>query len=157
MCSYPGTPTDLHAVAVYDWDPAYVDRTFPSKHDLAAFVLKDPVQGIEPAGLPTAGQLHALAGGGGLLGTHFESVGYGIQGIDRGHGPLQPIGSPVETGLFQRRVTVSEFSALTPTLPHLLTEDALGFGGNCSGDPHLLPGTSVVAATSSWITTCAKR
>lgn len=51
-------------------------------------------------------------------------------------------------------MSVSRFSALTPSLLHLLTEDVLGLGGNCladSGSSHLLPGTTVVAATSSWI------
>ena len=91
---------------------------------------------------------------GALAGALFESVGYGIQGIDRGDGPPRFIGAPADTGLVQRRVTLSQFSALTPSLLHLLTEDALGLGGNCladSGSPHLLPGSTVVAGTSSWI------
>jgi len=66
---------------------------------------------------------------------------------------VQPIQTP---NFFERRETTSTFAALTPDMLHLLTEGAVGSGGNCYGDsgsPHILAGTNVVVATSSWIDT----
>jgi len=150
--SYPGSPSDLHAVATYDWNPLFDAPGFGTRHDNAVLTLEGPVSGIAPAGLAAPGVLEELRATGAL----FDSVGYGMQGFDRGDGPPQPIGNPPVSGLWQRRAATSRFAALTPDTLHLLTEDAIDLGGNCyadSGGPHLLGGTDVVAATSSWIDT----
>ena len=151
---FPGAPTDLHAVASYHADPDFLTPDFPAWHDLAVFVLAEPVAGITPARLPTAGLLDQLAAKGGLIGATFDVVGYGIQGFEVGGGPPQPIGDPLATGLVERRVATSRFQALTPDVLNLFMQDVLGYGGTCLGDsggPHLLGGTNLLVGTSSWI------
>jgi Trypsin len=148
----PGSPTDLHAVATYAWNPLFDGPGFTSKHDIAVFVLAEPVTGIMPARLPTAGLLDELGAHGGLVGQTFESVGYGSQGVEYGGDRPRIVFPPV----WERRQTIAGFAALTPDMLHLLTEDAVGYGGNCYGDsgaPHLLAGTDIAVGTASFIDT----
>ena len=151
---YPGTPSDLHLVRTIAWDPAFEGPGFIGSHDRAVMVLAAPVAGIAPAQLPSAGLLDRLAGAGGAVGSWYDSVGYGLEGLTVGPGPREPIGDPDTRGYQERRAASSLFMALTPDLLKLNTESALGSGGNCgadSGSPHMLAGTDVVVATSSVI------
>lgn len=149
---YPGTPSDLHLVKTIAWDPAFEGPGFIARHDRAVMVLAAPVAGVTPARLPSAGLLDQLATAGGAVGSWYDSVGYGFEGLTLRDGPRQPIGDAETRGYQERRTTSSQFMAITPDLLKLNTENALGAGGNCardSGSPHMLAGTDVVVATSS--------
>ena len=147
---YPGTPSDLHLVKSIAWDPQYMPHGFVAPHDRAVMVLTAPVAGVTPARLPSEDLLGGLA----AVGSWYDSVGYGLEGLTRGGGPRQPIGDADVRGYQERRSTSSLFMALTPEVLNLNTQSALGAGGNCgrdSGSPHMLAGTDVVVATSSII------
>jgi hypothetical protein len=102
------------------------------------------------AQLPTAGLLDQLTAPGGQHFVTFDVVGYGASGVDMGGGPPQP--TPITDAT--RELATASLEHLTPT--HLATDAVtnLGEGTNCYGDsgsPHLVSGTNVVVATSSWI------
>jgi hypothetical protein len=62
-------------------DPSYTNAQ-NDPHDIAVVVLDQPVRGIAPARLPTAGALDGLR-----VGIRFTSVGYGAQSVTIDHGP----------------------------------------------------------------------
>ena len=126
---YPGT---LHF---------HPDYAFPGHNsdpkDLAVVVLDDPVAGIQPASLPSAGLLDQLANDGTLKGQRFTVVGYGD--TERTHEPGS--GTPVRPYDGARRYGVSSFSSLTPALLRLSQNPSTGDGGACfvdSGGPNFL-------------------
>jgi hypothetical protein len=126
---YPGT---LHI---------HPDYVFPGPNsdpkDLAVVVLDDPVAGIQPASLPSAGLLDQLANDGELKDQRFTVVGYGT--TERTHEPGS--GAPVFDGSGTRRYAVSSFSALNKTVLRLAQNPSTGDGGTCfddSGGPHFL-------------------
>jgi hypothetical protein len=91
--------------------------------DLAVIVLDEPVIGVPPARLPSAGSLDSLRSG-----QHLTSVGYGVQTITREAGGL----------LFHhqdtRFVASGRLDALTPTWLRVSQNPATGNGGTCYGD-----------------------
>jgi hypothetical protein len=99
--------------------------------DLAVVVLDDPVAGIQPASLPSAGLLDQLANDGTLKGQRFTVVGYGGTEL-KTHEPGS--GAPVFSGSGTRRYAVSSFSALTPAQLRLSQNPSTGDGGACFGD-----------------------
>jgi hypothetical protein len=120
---YPGT---LHI---------HPDYVFPGPNsdpkDLAVVVLDDPVAGIQPASLPSAGLLDQLANDGALKGQRFTVVGYGATEVTT-HEPGS--GPPVFGERGTRRYGVSSFSALTPALLRLSQNPSTGGSGACFGD-----------------------
>jgi hypothetical protein len=126
---YPGT---LHI---------HPDFAFPGHNsdpkDLAVVVLDDPVAGIQPASLPSAGLLDQLANDGDLQGQRFTVVGYGVTELT--HEPGSGAPDFGESGT--RRYAVSSFSALTPALLRLSQNPSTGDSGACfvdSGGPNFL-------------------
>jgi Trypsin len=126
---YPGT---LH------FHPDYASPGHNSDpKDLAVVVLDDPVAGIQPASLPSAGLLDQLANDGELQDQRFTVVGYGT--TERAYEPGS--GTPVFDGFGTRRYAVSSFSALNKTVLRLAQNPSTGDGGTCYGDsggPHFL-------------------
>jgi hypothetical protein len=126
---YPGT---LH----FHPDYAFPGRNSDPK-DLAVVVLDDPVAGIQPASLPSAGLLDQLANDGTLKGQRFTVVGYGD--TERTHEPGS--GAPDFSGRGTRRYAVSSFKALTSAQLRLSQNPSTGDGGACfvdSGGPNFL-------------------
>jgi hypothetical protein len=127
---YPGT---LH----FHPDFRYPGNPNSDPKDLAVVVLDDPVAGIQPASLPSAGLLDQLANDGELKDQRFTVVGYGT--TERTHEPGS--GTPVFDGFGTRRYAVSSFSALNKTVLRLAQNPSTGDGGTCFGDsggPHFL-------------------
>jgi secreted trypsin-like serine protease len=113
--------------------------------DIAVVVLDDPVAGIQPALLPSAGLLDQLANDGALKGQRFTVVGYGD--TERTHEPGS--GAPVFGANVTRMYAVSSFSALTPALLRLSQNPSTGDGGACYGDsggPNFLGDSQVIAS-----------
>lgn len=111
---HPGTP---HVHPDYTWssnDP----------HDVAVIVLDQPVRGITPASLPSAGLLDRLN----LNGQKFTNVGYGLHEPNIGGGPIS------FEDVDDRWRSVSDFHALTKAWLRLSQNPATGDGGTCYGD-----------------------
>jgi hypothetical protein len=99
-------------------------------HDLAVVLLDAPVEGVEPAELPTAGLLDHTP----LKDATFINVGYGLS--DR------------STGGGERLVSTSGFGSLRATELRLDSKD----GGVCFGDsggPRFLGDSTLLVATTS--------
>jgi secreted trypsin-like serine protease len=96
--------------------------------DIAVIVLDEPVKGITPVDLPTAGLLDQMKADGTLNGTLFTSVGYGTQEPQRAPGGIQNAFDG------QRRFAVGEFSALNASFLRISQNVHTGSGGTCSGD-----------------------
>lgn len=133
-------------------DPAY-GRDQGDLHDLAVVLLDEPVTGITPVALASAGALDGLEASGALSTTLFTSVGYGAS--ERVTGGGQP--RFVNGG--QRRFAPSPSTALTQSGLRLRGNDTkAGYGGVCFGDsggPTLLADSVLVAITSSGDQACA--
>ena len=101
----------------------------PFHNDISVVVLDEPVLGVEPARLPSAGMVDELYESGVLRDTLFTNVGYGSQeqAVVPGTGPTFPF-----TG--DRWRSVSTFIALNPEILHLGQRRAQGEGGTCYGD-----------------------
>jgi len=130
---YPGT---LHIHPDYASPGPNSDPNSDPK-DIAVVVLDDPVAGIQPALLPSAGLLDQLANDGALKGQRFTVVGYGV--TERTHEPGS--GAPVFGESGTRRYAVSSFSALTPAFLRLSQNPFTGDSGACfvdSGGPNFL-------------------
>ena len=122
-------------------DPAY-NKSQSDPQDLAVVVFDERVP-IEPAQLPQAGSLAALAHG-----AAITSVGYGAQSVtvDKGH---------VFHYADVRYVATGTLNALTPAWLRNSMNPATGNGGTCYGDsggPNFLGAgaseTDIVAATT---------
>jgi V8-like Glu-specific endopeptidase len=115
---YPGT---MHT------NPLYNQRQ-SDPGDIAVLTLDDPISGITPVQLPTAGLLDQMKKAGTLNGTRFTSVGYGIQEPQTGPGGI--------TNAFpmERWVATGEFDALNKAWLRISQNQATGDGGTCSGD-----------------------
>ena len=121
-------------------NPLYVPAGHQSDpHDVAVIVLDQPVTGITPATLPSAGALDGL----GLKDQRFDAVGYGAVRDEKtkGASSLGDGGSRLETE--------QGFRSLTKAWLNLSMNPSVGSGGTCYGDsggPHFLAGTDTVMA-----------
>jgi secreted trypsin-like serine protease len=93
-------------------------------NDLAVIVFAQPIRGITPASLPSAGLLGRLP----LHGQKFTAVGYGLHEPNIGGGPIS------FDDVSERWRSVSEFNALTSAWLRLSQNPATGDGGTCYGD-----------------------
>lgn len=108
-------------------------------HDIAVIVLNEPVTGVTPARLPTAGLLNTLP----LRSLRFTAVGYGTV-------------RDVKTGGFNtlyfegsRRFATQGFLSLTKAWLNLSMNPSTGSGGTCYGDsggPHFLGNTNLIVS-----------
>lgn len=111
--------------------------------DIAVLVLDEPVVGITPATLPTAGLLDQMKADGALKGQPFVAVGYGTVRDDKTKGPHS---------LFwegNRRYADQSFMALTKDWLDLSMNPSTGDGGTCYGDsggPHFLGDSGMVVS-----------
>jgi hypothetical protein len=132
----------------------YVDPGFGHDegdlHDLALVGLPagtGAALGLVPADLPPLNLLTMMSRRGGLRGTLFENVGYGLNATFKQ-------GQPRFSLVDMRMVSLSPFMALTGSrLGLLMNQDATGLGGDCYGDsgaPKFLRGTNTIVATVSW-------
>ena len=92
-----------YAVSSWETHPDYVEADWPYTYDYGVILLEDPVIGIEPANLPTAGLIDELVGSTGQTAYQFMDVGYGVSRIVRGGG------TPVSTLDFERKVSIQRF------------------------------------------------
>ncbi len=97
-------------------------------HDIAVIVLDQPVRGITPARLPTAGLFDQMQAAGTLNSQLFTNVGYG--GQER---QIEP-GGPYIAYNDSKEMSVSAFNALNYTYMRLSQNSATGNSGTCYGD-----------------------
>ena len=103
-------------------DPAY-SKSASDPHDIAVVVLDNPVGGIQPASLPTAGSLGAVNGR-----QQFTSVGYGAQAVTSGHGGHTFHYADV------RYVAAGTLNSITKSWLRISQNASTGNGGTCYGD-----------------------
>jgi secreted trypsin-like serine protease len=120
-------------------------------HDNGVLILKDAVDGIQPAGLPEEGFLDRLraegALGHGTNGAKFTVVGYGAS---LSFPPPRQYSDDV------RQFAISEFRALLPAWLRMSQQRQTGDSGTCYGDsggPTFWEepgGVRILVATTSW-------
>lgn len=113
-----------HFIAHPAYSPAQNDP-----HDIAVIVFETPIDGIEPAKLPTLNVFNTLKDNGLLKGTHYTAVGYG--GQERN---FDGQGKPVIAYQDTREWSVQSFNALNKAWLRLSQNHATGDGGACYGD-----------------------
>jgi hypothetical protein len=132
-------------------EPGFGGHNVADTHDLGVVILSEQVtewngEAVDPADLPTSGQLDQMAAHGGLLGTSFVNVGYGADALLRGRPGIEWGAAGI------RRVSTSPFLNLSPSYLKLLqNNNATGEGGVCyddSGGPKFIPGTNTIVATN---------
>ncbi len=116
----------LHSGRMYS-HPLYWHDEHDS-HDIAVIVLDQPVRGITPARLPTAGLFDQLQAASTLSRQLFTNVGYG--GQER---QIEP-GGPYIAYNDSKEMSVSAFSALNDTYLRLSQNASTGDSGTCYGD-----------------------
>jgi secreted trypsin-like serine protease len=103
-------------------DPQF-NQSQSDPHDIAVVVFDKPIQGIEPAQLPTLGQFDDVS-----KDQQFTVVGYG------GQEAVNQPGGPVIGYLDTREYAVSTLNAVGPSYLRLSQNPATGSGGACYGD-----------------------
>jgi secreted trypsin-like serine protease len=122
--------TTLPASAIHGTmytNPLYSQRE-SDPGDIAVIVLDQPVNGVTPAQLPTAGLLDRMKADGSLKSAQFTNIGYGVQE------PVPGPGGITNAFPMERWSSVSSFWALTPSWMLLNQNHAAGSAGTCSGD-----------------------
>jgi secreted trypsin-like serine protease len=116
-----------------------------NRNDVAVILLDEPVNGIAPASLPTAGLLDEMKADHALKSQRFVAVGYGTLRDDKTGGPH----SLTDTN--ERHYAEQSFLSLQPYWIQLSMNPSTGSGGTCYGDsggPHFIGDTGVVAAVT---------
>jgi secreted trypsin-like serine protease len=112
-------------------------------NDVAVITLDEPITGIEPAMLPTAGQLDDMKKNHELKGQQFVTVGYGTLRDDKTKGPHSL------DGYGTRYYAEQTFQALKPYWLQISMNPSTGSGGTCYGDsggPHFLGDSDMVVS-----------
>ena len=124
-------------------NPLYPGAT-NDPHDIAVVVFDEPVEGIDPARLPTLNRFSDLS-----QDKKFTSVGYGSQEVTNAPGGHQFVYRDI------REYSVGELNAVTPSYLRISQNPATGNGGTCYGDsggPNFLSAgsaeTNIVASTT---------
>ncbi len=103
-------------------DPEFSQRQ-NDPHDIAVVLLDEPISGIDPARLPSAGQLSKLK-----KGRQFTAVGYGAaEAVNQPGGPVNPVTDV-------RQFAVGSLNAVNPAWLHLSQNPHTGDAGTCYGD-----------------------
>lgn len=140
-------------VGTWHADPAYPGPT-SDPHDIAVVVFAEPVTGITPATLPTAGLLDTMKKDGSLASATFTSVGYGS---------LEPVNGPggkTYTYTDVRGTSSGTLNSLQSSWLRLSQNPSTGNGGTCFGDsggPNYLGGATshlLVATTITGDSVC---
>lgn len=110
-------------------------------HDLGVAILEKAVRRATPAAIAPLAYLDALASRGGLQGTSFTTVGYGVTEIFG------------EYGL--RKMASSGFLGLSDAWLYLGQNSHAGYGGTCGGDSggpafYEAGGQEILVGTTSW-------
>ena len=100
----------------------------PKVPDIGVVVFDEPIPGIVPAQLPTAGLLDQMKAARTLASTRFTAVGYGD--TEYVNGP----GGHDNDHPQARHYAVSTFSSLSSARLHLSQHLKKGEGGTCAGD-----------------------
>lgn len=140
--------SDYTAPGTTYWGNWYADPRFRGAqgdpYDLAVVVLDNPVEGITPAALPTAGSLSNLS-----KHQDFTSVGYGAQSVTIDHGPTFHYDD------VRYFATSDTLFAINKAWLRISMNPSLGDGGTCYGDsggPNFLGAgateTNTLAATT---------
>jgi hypothetical protein len=95
----------------------------PNRSDIAVVVFDEPIEGIEPAQLPTEGRFDNVD-----KGQEFTAVGYG------GHLVRKKSGRPEIVYDDQREWAVSTFKSINRVHLRLSQNQNEGYGGTCVGD-----------------------
>jgi hypothetical protein len=120
-------------------NPLFASGGQSNTFDIAVVVLDEPVVGITPARLPTAGFLDSFR----IKNERFTAVGYGTVRETKKKGPHS---------LFfdaKRRFADQGFRSLTKSWLNLSMNPSTGSGGTCFGDsggPHFLGGSNLVVS-----------
>jgi hypothetical protein len=133
-----------HQASAIAWDPAALQQ-FSDAHDYAVIILGSVPAGLAPVQFPTAGRLSQLAANGGLNGSVFDNVGYGVI-------PEFKKGPPRYSVPPGRMFSTSRYKGLTQAYLKLnMNSDSLdGNGGVCFGDsgsPKFIHRTNTQVAT----------
>jgi secreted trypsin-like serine protease len=132
-------------------NPLYNHRQ-SDPEDIAVLTFANPINGITPVSLPSAGLLDQMKSAGTLKGARFTSVGYGEQE------PVNGPGGKVYPFTADRRVATGGFLALNKVWLRLSGNPSLGDGGTCYGDsggPQFLGDTDTqVSITITGYTVC---
>ena len=96
--------------------------------DIAVVTFAQPIQGITPVQLPTAGLLDQMSKDKSIKSASFTSVGYGDQE------PTNAPGGKVYPFTGDRRVATGSFNALNKVWLRLSENPSHGDGGTCFGD-----------------------
>lgn len=134
---YTGT---VHTHPEFRLDPQFQNRR-DDPHDIGVVVFDQPIQGITPARLPTAGLLDQLAPQG-LSDEVFPVVGYGISNLlggENGGGAPRPDRSSAGT----RKTGEWRFLSLSPDWIRFDMQKAQACTGD-SGAPNFLGNTDLV-------------
>jgi hypothetical protein len=110
-----------------DYNPA-TGSTNPNSPDIAVVVFDEPIVGITPAQLPSAGLLDQMKADQSLPSTPFTSVGYGDTQFTNGPG------GHTTTHPQSRNFAVGSFNSLATGYLHLSQHLKKGEGGTCNGD-----------------------
>jgi hypothetical protein len=112
-------------------------------NDVAVIVLDEPITGIKPAMLPSAGLLSDMEKAKELKGQQFVTVGYGTLRADKTGGPH------ALDGYGERYFAEQTFQALKPYWLQISMNPSTGSGGTCYGDsggPHFLGESDVIVS-----------
>jgi secreted trypsin-like serine protease len=115
-------------VGTYTAHPGYRGAQ-SDPHDIAVIVFANPIAGIVPARLPTAGLFDTLKANGLLNGSRYTAVGYG--GQER---TFDDKGQPYIAYEDSREYAVSEFGSLNGAWLRLSQNASTGDSGTCFGD-----------------------
>ncbi len=130
-------------------NPEYSQRQ-SDPADLGVLILPSgQTAGLSAATLPTLGLLDQLSAAGTLRSKRFTAVGYGLQDLVVGGGPLYN----QDQNPIPRMYAFSSFSALGPAYLRLSQNPSTGDGGTCNGDsggPNFVTvdGNLILAATT---------
>ncbi len=133
------TEGDRTYTGTFEADQRYNQKQ-SNPYDLAVVVLDEPVEGVVPAKLPTAGSLSNLPAD-----QRFTSVGYGAYEVTNEPGGRQFLYNDV------RMVSTGTLNATNPTWLRLSQNRATGDGGTCNGDsggPNFLGDSDTLAGTT---------
>ena len=110
-----------------DYKPGSYNSS-PNQPDIGVVVFDQPIVGITPAQLPTAGLLDEMRAEKTLSSTLFTAVGYGDTQFINGPG------GHTTTHPQARNYSVSTFNSLSVAHLHLSQHLKKGEGGTCNGD-----------------------